>query len=477
MRAINPFRLISLALVLLFAAGCSSDRRADDGAETGSEHSYKMPEYVTARLDNGLTLMLLAQDEVPLITVNVVVNAGSIHDTRAGLASVTAQSLMLGNKLRSKRQTEELVDGLGASLVAQATLEGSYISADFMTKDTEVMLPLIKSVLTEPIFETAELNKLLQRNVAALKQAKESPKAVIGSYFFAQLFGQHPYANAVSGDVQSLQKITRDQVIQFHRAFFQPTNTAVVIAGDFETAAMLSYLTELFGGWQQTSTVAETPVKAPVAPQQTQVLLVNKPDAIETTFMIGGLGVSRDNPDYVSLQVINTLLGGRFTSWLNDELRVNSGLTYGAGSSFSAFRHGGGFAISTFTQTETTAAAIELALSTYARLWQQGLDQATLDSAKAYIKGQFPPRFETNAQLAGLMADMYLYDFDEEFINNFESQVNQLTLAKSQQLIETYFPQENLQFVLIGRAEKIADIASMYGEVVQIEMTDAGFAQ
>ena len=474
----TPIKLAILHLFvigLLLTAGCSSERPAEDLA--ASKGSFQMPEYVTTQLESGLTLMLMPQHEVPLITVNAVVNAGSVNDSSPGLASITAQSLLLGNGLKSKRETERLVDSLGASLFAEATLEGSYVSANFMAKDTAKMLPLLKSVLIEPTFDKQEFEKLLRRGVAYLKQAKESPKAVISNYFFAQLFAQHQYANPVSGNAQSLQNITPDQVRQFHQAYYQPTNTAIVISGDFDPIAMQDYLTELFADWRHSATVDKVQIKSPRSPEGAKVLLVNKPDAIETTFMIGGLGVSRDNPDYVSLQVINTLLGGRFTSWLNDELRINSGLTYGARSTFSSFRHGGAFYISTFTKTETTQAAIELALTTYARLWEQGISQDTLDSAKAYIKGQFPPQYETNAQLANLMADMFLYGFDEQFINHFETQVNQLTLDKTQQLIDRYFPRKNLQFVLIGQADQIAKLASVYGEVVQIEITDPGFSQ
>jgi predicted Zn-dependent peptidase len=207
------------------------------------------------------------------------------------------------------------------------------------------------------------------------------------------------------------------------------------------------------------------------------VLLVDKPDAIETTFLIGGLGISRDNPDFVGLQVINTILGGRFTSWLNDELRVNSGLTYGARSGFTPFRDGGTFRMSTFTKTSTTEEAIDLALATYARLWEQGIDQATLDSAKAYVKGQFPPDYETTGQLSSLMADMYLFDFGPEFINEFEAKVNGLTLAETERLIDSYFPRDNLQYVLIGRADAIQDIAAKYGEVRRVDMQAPGFAR
>mgnify|MGYP000923653755 FL=1 len=120
---------------------------------------------------------------------------------------------------------------------------------------------------------------------------------------------------------------------------------------------------------------------------------------------------------------------------------------------------------------------MDLALKTYSRLWQTGIDQATLDSAKAYVKGQFPPKFETASQLAGLMSDMYLYGFDDNFINQFQAKVDGLTLEETQRLVKQYFPQQHLQYVLIGNASKIADIAKQYGEVTQVDIKDSGFGQ
>jgi zinc protease len=474
---IRPLVTAATVVATVFSlSACAPDPEAVS-EEASAASSFQMPASETVRLDNGLTLMLMPQTEVPLITVNAVVRAGSVLDGRAGLASITAQSLLLGNKLASKEQTELLVDSLGASLDANSGVEGSAISADFMARDAEQMLPLLKAVLTAPSFDQVEYKKLLDKQVARLAQAKESPRAVIGAYFNAQLFGDHPYGSPASGDSQSLRGMSLDQVEDFYSAHYRPDNTAVTIAGDFDAAEMKAYVEALFADWQGVEETDAWTVEQPQAPTRARVLLVDKPDAIETTFLIGGMGISRDNPDYVGLQVINTILGGRFTSWLNDELRVNSGLTYGARSGFTAYRQAGLFRISTFTQTSTTEEAIDLALATYARLWEQGIDQATLDSAKAYVKGQFPPDYETSGQLSSLMADMYLFDFGPEFINEFEAKVNGLTVAESKRLIESYFPRDNLQYVLIGRADEIETIAAKYGEVRRVAMQAPGFAR
>ena len=472
----KPSKLMA-ALALgtsLALAGCattSAPKRVDTG-------SFVMPSYDKFVLDNGLTVYLMPQREVPLITLNAVVRAGAVNDTTAGVAQMTAEGLLLGAAGKSKADIEQQVDFLGASLGAEADKEGSYLSADFMAKDTDVMLSLFSAAMLTPDFDVAEFDKLKQRAIAGLQQDKESPRAVIGRYFDKLVFGAHPYGNAASGNSESLEQVTVSQLRAFHKSYYQPANTAITVVGDFDIAAMKAKLTQTFGQWQGSEKLVQPDLNQGL-PQLTaaKVLLVDKPDAIETTFVIGGLGISRDNPDYVGLTVVNTILGGRFTSWLNDELRVNAGLTYGARSGFTPYTDAGVFTISTFTKTETTQEAMDLALKTYARLWEKGVDQATLDSAKAYVKGQFPPKFETSGQLAGLLSGMYLYGFDDKFINEFQAKVDGLTLEETQRLVKAYFPQKNLQFVLIGNAAKIAPIAAKYGTVHTVDINATGFGQ
>ena len=207
---------------------------------------------------------------------------------------------------------------------------------------------------------------------------------------------------------------------------------------------MRAAVTKLFSGWKQgkqaNAAFASKPIEKPAG---NRVLLVNKDDAKETTFFIGAPGISRNNPDYVAIDVVNTLFGGRFTSMLNDELRVNTGLTYGANSRFSPLKNGGTFAITTFTATKTTEPAIDKALEVLKKLHSEGVDEKSLTSAKNYVKGQFPPRYETSGELAGLMTQMFWYNFNESYINNFQKNVDGLTVEKAKDIIARYFPKTN----------------------------------
>lgn len=441
-----------------------------------AQDNFKLPKYTKFQLKNGLTIYLMEQNEVPLIQFRGVFPAGAIYDTNdnSGLAGITADAMLLGSKNYTKSAIEENIEFVGADINAGAGKENAYLSSSFMKKDQKQILEIIKDVLLSPTFPQEEIDKMLSRRLVEMDQAKESPRSVISSYYNKFVFGEHPYGNPQGGTKAALQKITNTAIVDFYISHFVPSASAIAVVGDFNTKAMKVQLEVLFGGWKG-SAAPKLSLDAFPTTEKPRVLLVNKEDATETTFYIGGPGIARNNPDYVGISVINTILGGRFTSWLNDELRVNSGLTYGARSNFSPYKFGGTFIISTFTATETTEQAIDLALETYNRLHSKGLDDAILTSAKNYVKGQFPPDYETNGALAGLLTDMFVYDFNESYINSFTKQVDNLNLATSKTLIDSYFPKDSFQFVLVGKASEIGELAKKYGEVKQVEINDDGF--
>ncbi len=435
---------------------------------------YKLPSYQQFTLKNGLTVYLMEQHDVPMISVSAILPAGAIYDgEKGGLASLTATALKHGTKKYPKTKMDEELDFIGASVSTYASKESAGLSAQFAAKDKALVLDVINDLLTAPVFDTAEFSKEKRRALLRLEQAKESPRNVIGSYFDKLIYGDHVYGNIISGTVGTVTNLSSADLKQFYTANYIPNGSAISIVGDFNSKEMKALVTKVFSGWakgkQDQASLAAKPITKPTG---NKVLLVNKDDAKETTFLIGSQGIARNNPDYVAVEVINTLFGGRFTSMLNDELRVNSGLTYGANSRFAALKNGGTFAISTFTAGKTTEPAIDKALEVLKKLHEQGVDDTSLASAKNYVKGQFPPRYETSGQLAGLLTQMYWYKFDESFINNFQKNVDGLTLDKAKSIIKTYFPQDKLQFVLVGKSADIKKIAEKYGPVTEVQIKE-----
>ncbi|MEZ0538309.1 M16 family metallopeptidase [Fibrella arboris] len=443
---------------------------------TSMAQTFKVPPYQKFKLKNGLTVYLMEQHEVPLINISAVFDAGAVQDgNRYGLANMTAQALLFGSSKYTKAQLEEKIEYVGASVETFAGKEVAKMTASFAVKDQDLLFDIIQDVLTKPTFDQGEFDKYKQRQLLQLTQQKESPRGVVGSYFNRFVFEGHPYANPLSGTPASVSAISASDARQFYQKNFTTDRAAIALVGDFDTAAMKKRLTDLFGNWKTATATSPVVAEPTFAFDKNRVLLVNKDDARETTFLIGGKGITQNNPDFIPVTVVNTILGGRFTSWLNDALRVNSGLTYGANSRFGTFRKSGTFAISTFTKNSTTTQAIDMALQVLDSLHRTGIDEKTLSSAKNYVKADFPPRYESASSLANLLTDMFSLGFDESFINNFQKNVDGLTVAKTRQIIDQYFPKDRLQFVLIGKAEAIRDKVKKYGTITEKEIKAEGF--
>lgn len=457
----NSNKLLQLIILLLVGFNLSAQ-------------SFKLPNYTSFKLSNGLTVSMMEQHDVPIISVVAILPAGAIYDTdKAGLASLTATALKHGTKNFTKIKLDEELDFLGANVNTYATKEIAGLSSNFASKDKTKVLTIIKEILLNPTFDAAEFEKEQNRLLVTLGQQKESPRAVIAAYFDTLLFGNHVYANVVDGNKTSVGKLIVSDVKDFYATNYTPNEASINIVGDFISSEMKATITKLFSEWKKSNVKKENLAsKAILNPTENNVLLVNKDDAKETTFYIGAPGVSRNNPDHIAIEVVNTLFGGRFTSMLNDELRVNSGLTYGAGSRFKNLKYGGSFYISTFTASKTTEPAIDKALEVLKNLHINGIDEKALASAKNYVKGQFPPDYETTEQLAGLLSEMFWYNLDSSVINNFEKNVDNLDLERANQIIADYFPKNKLQFILIGNAEEIKSIAEKYGKVTQVEIAD-----
>lgn len=435
---------------------------------------YNLPQYEKFKLDNGLTVYLMEKHDVPVLSINAIIPAGAVYDgTKGGLASLTADCLKCGTKSYTKKQIEEQFDFAGATLDMSGTTEFAELSVKLAVKDEDKLLPVVKELLVEPTFPEEEFNKEKKRELVNLDKAKESPEDVISLYWNKFFYGNTVYGNVVSGTVSSVTPFTSADLKAFYSSHYNPDGSAISVVGDFNVKAMKTTITKLFSDWKKISSASNNlSAQSVSAPTAAKVLLVNKDDATETTLIIGSIGVSRNSPDYLPIQVVNTFFGGRFTSWINDELRIKSGLTYGAFSYFPAFRTTGAFQISTHTANETTEATIDKALEVVNRLHNQTLVEETLTSAKNYMIGLFPPRFQTTDQLAGLLTSMFWYGYDESYINNFETNVNAVTLDKAKVVIDKYFPKDKLQFVLIGKSADIKKIAEKYGPVTEVQIKD-----
>jgi predicted Zn-dependent peptidase len=443
---------MSVALMCALLLGAS--------ARSAPEAQMRVPAYTTNKLDNGITLLLMERHELPLVSfVWIMRSGGSRFDPEGqeGTAALTAQMLRKGTRTRSAEEISQTLDFAGASFGASAVHDYSAGSAGFLAKDIDLAVELLTDLLMNPVFPGDEVEKMIKQEVDGIAEEKEVPNQVIGRYFRRALFSGHPYSRPPSGTETSLPRITADDLKKFHGANYDPDQLILSVVGDFKSNEIRTKLAAAFAKWP-TGPHSGIALRSPEAVKGRRVLLVEKPDATQTFFRMGNIGLPRTSPDWVPLEVVNTLFGGRFTSMLNTSLRIESGLTYGARSGFSANPVPGEFAISSFTKNETTSQALDLALATLKKLHQTGFTTEQLDSAKSYIKGQFGPSLETNDQLAHEIAELEFFGLGADEIRTFFDRVEAVTPDQARALIEKYYPSEYLLFVFIGQKQVIRPV-------------------
>lgn len=427
--------------------------------------SIHLPPHEKFVLKNGLTVLLMEKRGVPLINLFAIVKTGTAADPAGeeGLASVTAGLLRKGTKTRTAQQFAADFDFIGGSFDAGAGADFSNISGEFLTKDLDRGLELFCDVLLHPTFPQHEVEKILAQSLDGVKSEKDEPQSVLGLYYAGYLYGAHSYGRPSDGDEISLKRIQRDAIVKFYEANYAPGNIILGIAGEFDAAEMRKKLEERLGSWPA-RTVPNTAIAVTPPEKGKRLLLIDKPDATQTYFAIGNLGTAVNDPDRVAIRVVNTIFGGRFTSELNEALRVESGYTYGAGSFFDSHRAPGPFEIYSFTKNETTVPAIDLALQILEKLHKNGVTQEQLASAKSYIKGQYPPTIETSSQLVRRIVFNEFYGLGDDEVNQLEARVDAVTPEIARQVIQKHFPLENLVFVLIGKASAIGPAVKKYAE-------------
>jgi len=439
----------------------------------------RMPVFQRIPMDNGAVLVLMPKQDLPLVTLRVSLRGGAEADPAGleGLASITANLLTRGTLQRSREQLAEDLDQLGLNVNVQVTRKAAALELQFLARNTQQVIALLGEMLTKPRFDEQELTRLVAQRVDAAKVSKDQPQLSLREYFPAYYFGkQHPYGRPANGDELSLPKITRAAVVEYWKSNFVGKNLVVVAAGQFDAKLMESQMRKLFGSLPagngfKPAEAAEPKRGAP------RLLLVDLPGATQTYFAIAQPGISRTSPDRTRIELVNTLFGGRFTSMLNDALRVESGLTYGANSTVQLDRLPGTISIATFTKTESTAAAIDLALQQLDKLQAKGIDAEQLASAKAYVKGEYPTRnLETIDQLSGVLTDFELYGLNRGEVDDLMSRIDSVTVEQANETARKYFRNSGLVFVLIGDAGKIRKIADKYAkEIKVIQSSEPGF--
>jgi len=437
-----------------------------------------LPDYERVELPNGAVLLLSEKHDVPLIGMRAVVRAGAATDPAGlgGLAELLATVMQKGAGSRDAAAMAEASAAVGGQLSISADVEATTLSAEFLSRDVELMIELVSDTLLRPTLSEDEFARARDRSINLIRAAKDSgPSDLLPSYSNAFLFADHPYGNPTLGSESSLAEIEHDDLLRYYEDHFGGDRLIVAVAGDFDLEAMKARLTAIFGSWRPAG-AERTALTAAERIQGRRVLLVDKPGATQTYFWIGNVGVAVDFSGRAELNLANTLFGGRFTSMLMTELRVNAGLTYGVRSIVERRTQPGSVTIRSFTETGRTVEAIDMALGLLDRLHVAGVDDEMIASARNYIMGQFPPSLETATALAGMFAYLELHGLDRSYVDTYGASLEAATPVTVHNAISDVYPRpENVAIILIGDAELIRDEVAKYGEVIEMSIAEPRF--
>lgn len=438
----------------------------------------RMPAFERVVLDNGATLLLMERHDVPLVGFQAIIRGGALADTQGkwGTASVLAGLLEKGAGDRDAYEFADAVASVGGNLSADAGLEALTVSGEFLARDQALMVELLADLLLRPKLDPGEFAKLRERQIEFIRAAKDGDlSALLPTYGAAALYKEHPYARPVYGSEQSLAALTHADVTEYYRTQLGGDRLIIAVTGDFEARTMRQALLQAFDRWPAAK-AAVPQVPPPAKASGRQVLLVDAPSSVQTYFMIGNIGVSRSYPERATLDVVNTLFGGRFTSLLNSELRVKSGLTYGARSQFVRPTAAGPWQMTTYTRTEATAQAVDLALETYEKFKKGAIDAGLLASGKSYILGQYPTQLETAPQWARQLAELEFYGLDRSYVDGYGPALAAVSLQDAARVTQAVYPSPgDLVLVFIGDAAAIRDTVRKYGPVTEMKLEDPAF--
>jgi predicted Zn-dependent peptidase len=446
-------------------------------APSAYAEGLNLPEIETFVLTNGIEVQVVRHPVVPIAAVEVWIAAGAVDDPagQEGLASLTADALRKGAGERDAQGFAEAIDFLGARFGTSVNAERTRVRIDLQSRDLETGLDLLADALLEPRFGDEEIVKLRDQMAESVTSNKENPRNVLAAYHRAHVFGAHPYGKPVGGTEASLPSIAPAAARDFHQRYYTAARTQITVAGDVDAQQVRELLQARFGVMAAGDAEREAMSAAP-APAEASVLLVNKGDTPQTWFRIGSSGPTwADLDDYAATEIVRTVFGGRFTSWLNNALRIETGLTYGAGWSMWRASVGGEACISTFTATGTTREAMDLALAQLDRLHEEGLGEGDLASAKSYLKGQMPYDFETATSIAAQVAEMKFHRIDRVLVDDLFERIDAVTLDDCRAVVEQWFSRENLQITAIGVAEDVKEVLGTYGPLTIRENSDVGF--
>ncbi len=417
---------------------------------------------------------MIQHHEQPVVTVRMLIRAGAASDPakKEGVAVLTAALLDQGTTTRSASQIADTIDYVGGGLGTGAGTDLSYANVLVMKDSLDLGFDLLNDVVRNPAFKADELERQRQQAVSGLKVSYEDPDYVAGLVFDRLVYGFHPYGLPNNGTPSSLQTIKAEDLRAFHDTYYAPNNAILAVVGDVSPAEAFAGAERAFGNWARRDV---PPTDGGPVPEPTRrVVIVDKPDSVQTELRVGQIALPRKHPDYLAFDLTMKILGGEGANRLQRVLRTERGLTYGASAEYQALRQAGDFVADTDTRSEATAEVLRVIVEEIAKLQHERVSSRELQDAQAYLTGNFPLTIETPEDIAAQVLNALFYGLPLSDMENYRGLVNAITPDDVQRVAREYLKPDRLSVVLVGNASAfVKDLPGVgFPKFEQIELPD-----
>ncbi|MDQ4121267.1 MAG: insulinase family protein [Acidobacteriota bacterium] len=429
--------------------------------------SINLPNPSESVLPNGLKVVVVQDNRLPITTFRLAFRSGSANDPAEmpGLTAMTASQLNEGTATRTSLQIAEEVERLGASLSASASADFTTVSASALSNYAPEILRLMADVVLNPSFPENELALAKQNTLQNLQYQRSQPDFLSNEKVAQVIFGEHPYSRVAPTPV-SINEMTCERLAGFHRQIFVPNNAVLLIVGDVDQAAMIKEIETLFGDWQK-GEIANPGFPAPPVREERSAFVVDRPGSAQSNIALANIALSRKSPDYSPVLVMNQILGGGASSRLFMNLREEKGYTYGAYSSFDMRKLTGAFEATAEVRTDVTGASLKEFFAELERIRAEEVPAEELQNAKNYLTGVFPIRLETQEGLTGQVLAMQLYDLPSDYLETYRDRISSVTADDIQRVAKQYISTDKLAIVIVGDAVAISDQIKPFSEKIE----------
>lgn len=433
----------------------------------GPPKDVQFPEYFDTTLPNGVNLLVIENNKIPAVSVRLVFkDAGSYYDgSKYGLASLTAELLTKGTKNRTATKIAEEIDFIGGSINSGSDWDGSYVSLSLLKKHLDTGIAVLADVVLNPVFDEEEVSRVKDQRLSSILQGKDDAGNLSDKMFNKVVFKEYPFAFPSEGTEQSVTALIKTDFEDFYNRKYTANNLIIAFVGNITKEEALEIMEEYFKPLKVQSETTESTINEPEFDKKNAVFIVNKPGAVQSNLRIGHLGISRNNPDFIAVTIMNTVLGGYFGSRINYNLREKNGFTYGARSSFNPRKLGGDFSVDTDVRNDVTDTSVTLIIGELKRIIAEEITDEELQTVKNYMTGVFPLQLETANSVASRVINLKLYDLPKDYYNTYISKINSLTKDDILEAAKKYIHPDKLSIVISGDAGAIKDRMKKFGDV------------